>query len=228
MSKYQYYEFVAIDEPLTPKQMAELRSRSSRASITSTSFIKASAALWSEPTLTSDLMSLKCRIRNCVNADADIRLTAAPPAIGNLAHHQKQLSPGHRSDLEYGQLKRGRDHGDAARDAWNCSASRFAHRASLWPRPCAALPDQTSPHRRTVFARRRHRPHGALRRTATDRLIGKPVRRGQQAGGRRSDRHRSRRQIGAGRLHVGDGLLQLLGEPRALQTELRSGRGHHA
>jgi hypothetical protein len=39
MSEYQYYEFVAIDEPLTPKQMAELRSRSSRASITSTSFI---------------------------------------------------------------------------------------------------------------------------------------------------------------------------------------------
>lgn len=39
MSEYQYYEFVAIDEPLTPKQMAELRSRSSRASITSTSFV---------------------------------------------------------------------------------------------------------------------------------------------------------------------------------------------
>ena len=36
MSEYQYYEFVAIDEPLTPKQMAELRSRSSRASITLT------------------------------------------------------------------------------------------------------------------------------------------------------------------------------------------------
>lgn len=39
MSEYQYYEFVAIDEPLTPKQMAELRSRSSRASITPTSFV---------------------------------------------------------------------------------------------------------------------------------------------------------------------------------------------
>ena len=39
MSEYQYYEFIAIDEPLTPKQMAELRSRSSRASITSTSFV---------------------------------------------------------------------------------------------------------------------------------------------------------------------------------------------
>lgn len=38
MSEYQYYEFVAIDEPLTPKQIAELRSRSSRASITPTSF----------------------------------------------------------------------------------------------------------------------------------------------------------------------------------------------
>lgn len=39
MSEYQYYEFVAIDTPLTPKQMAELRARSSRASITPTSFV---------------------------------------------------------------------------------------------------------------------------------------------------------------------------------------------
>ena len=39
MSEYQYYEFVAIDEPLTPKQMAELRSHSSRARITPTSFV---------------------------------------------------------------------------------------------------------------------------------------------------------------------------------------------
>ena len=39
MSEYQYYEFIAIDEPLTPKQMAELRSRSSRANITPTSFV---------------------------------------------------------------------------------------------------------------------------------------------------------------------------------------------
>ncbi len=39
MSEYQYYEFVAIDKPLTPTQMAELRSRSSRASITSTNFV---------------------------------------------------------------------------------------------------------------------------------------------------------------------------------------------
>src|SRR3990167_7222141 len=39
MSEYQYYEFIAIDESLTPKQMAELRSRSSRANITPTSFV---------------------------------------------------------------------------------------------------------------------------------------------------------------------------------------------
>lgn len=39
MSEYQYYEFVAIDEPLSPKQMAELRARSSRACITPTSFV---------------------------------------------------------------------------------------------------------------------------------------------------------------------------------------------
>lgn len=39
MSEYQYYEFVAIDTPLTPKQMAELRACSSRASITPTNFV---------------------------------------------------------------------------------------------------------------------------------------------------------------------------------------------
>lgn len=39
MSGYQYYEFVAIDEPLTATQMAELRARSSRAVITPTSFV---------------------------------------------------------------------------------------------------------------------------------------------------------------------------------------------
>jgi len=39
VSEYQYYEFVAIDQPLTPTQLAELRSRSSRATITPTSFV---------------------------------------------------------------------------------------------------------------------------------------------------------------------------------------------
>jgi hypothetical protein len=39
MSEYQYYEFVAIDELLTAAQMRELRSRSSRAIITPTSFV---------------------------------------------------------------------------------------------------------------------------------------------------------------------------------------------
>jgi len=39
MSEYQYYEFVAIDRPLTREEMAELRSRSSRATITPTSFV---------------------------------------------------------------------------------------------------------------------------------------------------------------------------------------------
>lgn len=38
MSEYQYYEFVAIDRLLTREEMAQLRSRSSRATITSTSF----------------------------------------------------------------------------------------------------------------------------------------------------------------------------------------------
>ncbi len=36
MSEYQYYEFLAIDRPLTKEQMAELRTLSTRATITST------------------------------------------------------------------------------------------------------------------------------------------------------------------------------------------------
>jgi len=39
MSEYQYYEFLAIDKPLTSEEMAELRELSSRARITPTSFI---------------------------------------------------------------------------------------------------------------------------------------------------------------------------------------------
>ena len=38
MSEYQYYDFRAIDRPLTKKEMAALRSISSRAAITATSF----------------------------------------------------------------------------------------------------------------------------------------------------------------------------------------------
>jgi hypothetical protein len=39
MSEYQYYEFIAIDKPLITQQMAELRSVSTRAKITATSFV---------------------------------------------------------------------------------------------------------------------------------------------------------------------------------------------
>lgn len=39
MSEYQYYEFQAIDRPLTNKEMSELRSYSTRARITATSFV---------------------------------------------------------------------------------------------------------------------------------------------------------------------------------------------
>jgi hypothetical protein len=39
MSEYQYYEFQAIDRPLTENEMAELRSYSTRARITPTSFV---------------------------------------------------------------------------------------------------------------------------------------------------------------------------------------------
>ena len=34
MSEYQYYEFLALDRPLTEKQMLEVRSLSTRARIT--------------------------------------------------------------------------------------------------------------------------------------------------------------------------------------------------
>jgi hypothetical protein len=38
MSEYQYYEFLAIDRPLTKDEMADLREISSRAYITPVSF----------------------------------------------------------------------------------------------------------------------------------------------------------------------------------------------
>ena len=39
MSEYQYYEFLALDRPLTDRQRAELRKLSSRAEITATRFV---------------------------------------------------------------------------------------------------------------------------------------------------------------------------------------------
>lgn len=39
MSEYQYYEFQAIDRPLTEPEMAELRVHSTRARIPQTSFV---------------------------------------------------------------------------------------------------------------------------------------------------------------------------------------------
>lgn len=39
MSEYQYYEFQAVDRPLNDKEMNELRAYSTRARITSTSFV---------------------------------------------------------------------------------------------------------------------------------------------------------------------------------------------
>src|ERR1700735_2883530 len=38
MSEYQYYEFLAVDRPLTAAEQAEVRELSSRARITATSF----------------------------------------------------------------------------------------------------------------------------------------------------------------------------------------------
>jgi hypothetical protein len=56
MSEYRYYEFQAIERPLSAEEMGELRSRSSRARITPTSFVndyswgslKGSADAWME------------------------------------------------------------------------------------------------------------------------------------------------------------------------------------
>ena len=39
MSEYQYYEFLAVDRPLDDRQQAEVRSLSTRASITATRFV---------------------------------------------------------------------------------------------------------------------------------------------------------------------------------------------
>ena len=39
MSEYQYYEFTAVDRPLTIREQGELRSLSTRADITATSFV---------------------------------------------------------------------------------------------------------------------------------------------------------------------------------------------
>jgi hypothetical protein len=38
MSEYQYYEFLAVDRPLTAAEQAEVRELSTRARITATSF----------------------------------------------------------------------------------------------------------------------------------------------------------------------------------------------
>lgn len=38
MSEYQYFEFLAVDRPLTPAEQAEVRQLSTRARITATSF----------------------------------------------------------------------------------------------------------------------------------------------------------------------------------------------
>ena len=38
MSEYQYYEFRAVDRPLTEREMEELRALSTRAAISATSF----------------------------------------------------------------------------------------------------------------------------------------------------------------------------------------------
>lgn len=56
MSEYQYYEFVAVDRPLTAAEMRELRAVSTRATITTTRFVneyhwgdlKADPAKWME------------------------------------------------------------------------------------------------------------------------------------------------------------------------------------
>jgi hypothetical protein len=39
MSEYQYYEFAAIDHPLTRAEMAQLRAVSTRAEITPAGFV---------------------------------------------------------------------------------------------------------------------------------------------------------------------------------------------
>ena len=96
MSEYQYYEFSAIDRPLTRAEMAELRATSTRASITSSSFrnhyewgsLKADPADWMRRyfdafvyTANSCICQLMLRLPRSVFRKVDLQAFAAGPSL---------------------------------------------------------------------------------------------------------------------------------------------------
>ncbi len=73
MSEYQYYEFQAIDRPLTEREMATLRGYSSRATIAPTRFVnnysygnfKGNASEWMEKYFDAFLFARTWRAATC-------------------------------------------------------------------------------------------------------------------------------------------------------------------
>lgn len=96
MSEYQYYEFAAIDRPLTRAEMAELRAVSSRAVITSRSFtnhyqwgdLKADPADWMHRYFDAFVYTaawcschLSLRLPKAVFHKAELKIFARGPAL---------------------------------------------------------------------------------------------------------------------------------------------------
>ena len=78
MSEYQYYEFQALDRPLTQREMRELRKYSTRATITDTRFVnhyewgnfKGDASKWMRVALHVNLDKTAALSRETVTAQA--------------------------------------------------------------------------------------------------------------------------------------------------------------
>ena len=105
MSEYQYYEFLALDRPLTAKQRAELRSISSRAEITATRFTE-----YREATSVAAQHDGGLEARRTGNWEATASGTFRLPAraAGTVSSAQACCSPGAASE---GQLGAEGEHG---------------------------------------------------------------------------------------------------------------------
>jgi hypothetical protein len=114
MSEYQYYEFQAIDRPLTDKEVDELRSYSSRARISPTSFVneyawgsfKGNEDAWMEKyfdafiyianwgthalklRLPSRLLDLKCAEQYCVGESSSVREKDGKVIVSFVSHEE--------------------------------------------------------------------------------------------------------------------------------------------
>lgn len=86
MSEYQYYEFQAIDRPLTSREMGELRAVSSRAAITATRFTNHLGARDREPPVPAGLSQLTAPLRAFVDffrIDEDLVAIAAERSVNS-------------------------------------------------------------------------------------------------------------------------------------------------